>query len=125
MLWTLCSVIAALTYADAATVLTQTPAVHTVSTGQQVVLYCNVQRDDNRHVSWYKQVSGGTPQYVLKFYHSHDLPSFGSGFSSDRFSSKATSNIDYQFIIKQTEAADSAVYYCSTWDASAKELVSQ
>uniref|UniRef100_A0A8C6KDJ5 Ig-like domain-containing protein n=1 Tax=Nothobranchius furzeri TaxID=105023 RepID=A0A8C6KDJ5_NOTFU len=117
MLWTLCSVIAALT----STVLTQTPAVHTVSTGQQVVLYCNVQRDDVQYVFWYKQVSGGTPQYVLKFYHTHDLPSFGSGFSADQFSSKATSNIDYQFIIKQTEAADSAVYHCSTWDTSAEE----
>ena len=114
-----------LTDVDAAKVLTQTPAVHTVSTGQEVVLNCNIQRDDNAYVTWYKQVPGETPQYVLKFYHSNSSPSFGSGFSSDRFNSKASSDIDYQFIIKRTEAGDSAVYYCHTWDNSAEEEVSQ
>ncbi|KAL7377668.1 hypothetical protein ABVT39_002846 [Epinephelus coioides] len=58
MLGTLCTLITALTYVDAAKVLTQTPAVHTVSTGQQVVLNCNIQRDDSNYVSWYKQVPG-------------------------------------------------------------------
>ncbi|GLD49296.1 immunoglobulin lambda-1 light chain-like isoform X1, partial [Lates japonicus] len=37
---------------DAAKVLTQTPAVHTVSTGQEVVLNCNIQRDDGNYVRW-------------------------------------------------------------------------
>ncbi|KAE8283260.1 Immunoglobulin lambda constant 6 [Larimichthys crocea] len=106
---------------DAVKVLTQTPAVHTVSTGQEVVLKCNIQRDDDAVVSWYKQIPGEAPQYVLRFYHDHSSPSFGSGFSSDRFNSKASSNIDYQFIIKRAEAGDSAVYYCQTWDDSAKD----
>ena len=110
---------------DAVKVLTQTPAVHTVSAGQEVVLTCKMDRFDSNDVSWYKQVPGEAPQYVLRFYHSHSSPSFGSGFSSDRFNSKASSNIDYQFIIKRSEAGDSAVYYCSTWDDSAKEYVSQ
>ncbi|XP_071329621.1 immunoglobulin lambda-1 light chain-like isoform X2 [Trachinotus anak] len=123
MLGTLCSLITALTCVDAVKVLTQTPAVHTVSTGQEVVLNCNIQRDDNRYVSWYKQVPGSAPQYVLKFYHSHSSPSFGTGFSSDRFNSKASSNIDYQFIIKRTEAGDSAQYFCETWDSSASAAV--
>ncbi|XP_067472331.1 immunoglobulin lambda-1 light chain-like [Thunnus thynnus] len=125
MLGTLCTLITALTYVDAAKVVTQTPAVHTVSTGQEVVLNCNIQRDDSAYVSWYKQVPGQAPQYVLKFYHSHSSPSFGTGFSSDRFNSRSSSNIDYQFIIKRAEAGDSAVYYCDTWDSSAKEGVSQ
>ncbi|XP_050925293.1 immunoglobulin lambda-1 light chain isoform X20 [Lates calcarifer] len=122
MLGTLCTLITALTYVDAAKVLTQTPAVHTVSTGQEVVLNCNIQRPENYYVSWYKQVPGKT-QYVLRFYHEHSSPSFGTGFSSDRFNSKASSNIDYQFIIKRAEAGDTAVYYCQTWDDSAKETV--
>ncbi|XP_037649291.1 immunoglobulin lambda-1 light chain-like isoform X2 [Sebastes umbrosus] len=117
MLGILCTLITALTYVDAVKVVTQTPAVHTVSTGQQAVLNCNVQTD-YAHVNWYKQVPGEAPQYVLYFYHSHSSPTFGSGFSSDRFNSKSSSNIDYQFIIKQTEAGDSAVYYCQTWDSS-------
>nr|ADD81223.1 immunoglobulin light chain [Larimichthys crocea] len=123
MLGTLCTLITALTYVDAVKVLTQTPAVHTVSTGQEVVLKCNIQRFDGNYVSWYKQVPGEAPQYVLRFYHDHSSPSFGTGFSSDRFNSKTSSNIDYQFIIKRAEAGDSAVYYCTTWDNSANENV--
>ncbi|XP_049417870.1 immunoglobulin lambda-1 light chain-like isoform X1 [Epinephelus fuscoguttatus] len=119
MLGTLCTLITALTYVDAAKVLTQTPAVHTVSTGQEAVLNCNIQRDDGYYVDWYKQVPGEAPQFVLRFYHSHSSPNkFGSGFSSDRFNSKSSSNIDYQFIIKRTETGDSAVYHCHTWDNS-------
>ncbi|KAK2808521.1 hypothetical protein Q5P01_000622 [Channa striata] len=125
MLGTLCSLITALTYAHAAKVLTQTPAVHTVSPGQEVVLNCNIQRDDSNSVRWYKQVPGKAPQCVLRFLHGSSSPTFGSGFSSDRFNSKSSSNIDYQFIIKHAEAGDSAVYYCETWDNSANEYVSQ
>ncbi|XP_044186237.1 immunoglobulin lambda-1 light chain-like isoform X2 [Thunnus albacares] len=123
MLGTLCTLITALTYVDAAKVVTQTPAVHAVSTGQEVVLNCNIQRDDGRYVSWHKHVPGQAPQYVLKFYHSHSSPSFGSGFSSDRFNSRSSSKIDYQFIIKRAEAGDTAVYHCYTWDTSANEGV--
>ncbi|KAM4531300.1 immunoglobulin lambda-1 light chain-like isoform 1-T1 [Odontesthes bonariensis] len=123
MLWTVCTLITSLTYVDAAKVVTQSPAVHTVPTGQEVVLNCNIEKDENKYVFWYKQVPGGTPQYVLKFYHSHSSPSIGTGFSSDRFNSKSSSAIDYQFVIKQAEAGDFAVYYCSTWDDSAKEWV--
>ncbi|XP_034046179.1 immunoglobulin lambda-1 light chain-like isoform X1 [Thalassophryne amazonica] len=123
MLWSLFTLITALTYVDAVIVLTQTPAVHTVSAGQQVVLNCNIQRDDRNYVSWYKQVPGGVPQYILKFYHSHSSPSFGTGFSSDRFNSKSTSDVDYQLIIKRADTADSAQYFCLTWDDSASAAV--
>ncbi|XP_042360939.1 immunoglobulin lambda-1 light chain-like isoform X1 [Plectropomus leopardus] len=124
MLGTLCTLITALTYVDAVIVLTQTPAAHTVSTGQEVVLNCNIQRYDGNYVSWYKQVPGEGPQYVLRFHYSDSAPdSYGSGFSSDRFNSKASSNIDYQFIIKRTETGDSAVYYCATWDDRASAAV--
>ncbi|XP_065821172.1 immunoglobulin lambda-1 light chain-like [Labrus bergylta] len=123
MLGTLCTLITALTYVDAVIVLTQTPAVHTVSTGQQVDLQCNIQRYDSNYVSWYKQVPGEAPQYVLRFHHSDSSLSFGSGFSSDRFNSKSSSNIDYQFIIKRAETGDSAQYFCQTWDDSASQAV--
>ncbi|KAA8585169.1 hypothetical protein FQN60_003863, partial [Etheostoma spectabile] len=62
------------------------------SVRQEVVLNCNIQRDDGNYVSWYKQVPGEAPKYVLRFYHSHSSPSFGSGFSSNRFNSKSSSN---------------------------------
>ncbi|TDH02958.1 hypothetical protein EPR50_G00158240 [Perca flavescens] len=120
MLGTLCTLITALTYVDAVIVLTQTPPVHTVSTGQEVVLNCNIQRYDGNRVRWYKQVPDAAPQYVLD-----SSLNFGSGFSSNRFNSKSSSNIDYQFIIKQAETGDSAQYYCQTWDDSASAAVSQ
>uniref|UniRef100_A0A3B4FUH9 Ig-like domain-containing protein n=1 Tax=Pundamilia nyererei TaxID=303518 RepID=A0A3B4FUH9_9CICH len=125
MLWILCTLITALTYVDAVIVLTQTPAVHTVSPGQEVVLNCNIERDDGNYVRWYKQVPGTVPQYVLSFHYSDSSPSFGTGFSSDRFNSKSSSDIDYQFIIKRAETGDSAVYYCQTRDDSASAPVSQ
>ncbi|XP_063328011.1 immunoglobulin lambda-1 light chain-like [Pelmatolapia mariae] len=121
MLWTLCTLITALTYADAVIMLTQTPAVHTVSPGQETVLNCNIERYDANYVRWYKQVHGETPQYVLRFHHSSSSLEFGTGFSSDRFNSKSSSNIDYHFIIKRAETGDSAVYYCQTWDDSVIE----
>lgn len=114
-----------LTDVDAVIVLTQTPAVHTVSTEQEVVLNCNIERDYGNSVRWYKQVPGKSPQYILRFYHSHSSPSFQSGFSSDRFNSKASSNIDYQFVIKRAETGDTAQYFCQTWDDSASAAVSQ
>ncbi|XP_029996162.1 immunoglobulin lambda-1 light chain-like [Sphaeramia orbicularis] len=123
MLVTLCTLITALTYVDAAKVLTQTPAVLTVSVGQEVVLKCNIQGLPGNTVYWYKQVPGEAPQYVLYFYHGGSSPSYGTGFSSDRFNSKTTSNIDYQFIIIRAEVGDSAQYFCQAWDGSANEAV--
>ncbi|KAM9843833.1 immunoglobulin lambda-1 light chain-like [Aulostomus maculatus] len=123
MLGTLCILIA-LTYVEAAKVLNQTPAIHRASAGQEVVLSCNIQRDDSNYVSWYKQIPGEAPQYILRFHRSNNSPdSYGAGFSSDRFNSKAPSAVDHQLIIKQTETGDSAVYYCATWDSSAQEWV--
>ncbi|XP_043956107.1 immunoglobulin lambda-1 light chain-like isoform X1 [Gambusia affinis] len=122
MLGIVCSLIIALTCVDAAITLTQDPVV-TVSAGQQVVLNCNIQRYDGNYVRWYKQVPSGVPQYVLRFHHSDSSLDFETGFSSDRFNAKSSSNIDYQFIIKQTEAGDSALYFCQTFDDSAAEAV--
>lgn len=123
MLGSLCTLISALTCVDAVIVLTQTPAVLNVSPGQEVVLKCNIQKYYSNPVSWYKQVPGGTPQFVLRFHHSGSSLSFGSGFSSDRFNSKSTSSVDYQFIIKRAETGDSALYFCLTWDDSADAAV--
>uniref|UniRef100_A0A3Q0RB55 Immunoglobulin domain-containing protein n=1 Tax=Amphilophus citrinellus TaxID=61819 RepID=A0A3Q0RB55_AMPCI len=92
---------------DAVIVLTQTPAVHTVSPGQEAVLNCNIERYDGYYVSCHKQVPGGAPH-------------FRAGFSSVKFNSKSSSNIDYQFIIKRADTGDSAVYYCQIWFGSAR-----
>ncbi|XP_038844237.1 immunoglobulin lambda-1 light chain-like [Salvelinus namaycush] len=124
MLGTLCTLITALTYVSCQKAVTQTPSVLTVSTKGTATFYCDITKDESNYVSWYKQVPGGAPQYVLRFYYTNDSPDeYGSGFSSDRFTSKATSNKDYQFIISNVEETDSAVYYCQTRNDSPFALV--
>uniref|UniRef100_A0A3Q4HYN7 Ig-like domain-containing protein n=1 Tax=Neolamprologus brichardi TaxID=32507 RepID=A0A3Q4HYN7_NEOBR len=99
------------------TVLTQKPPVVSVRKGETATMDCNL-GTVTYYVYWYKQIPGGVPQHVLRFHHSQR-------FSSDRFNSKSSSNIDYQFIIKRAETGDSAVYYCQTYDDSASAHVSQ
>ncbi|XP_071249885.1 immunoglobulin lambda-1 light chain-like [Salvelinus alpinus] len=124
MLGTLCTLITALTYVSCQKAVTQTPSVLTVSTKGTATFYCDITKDEGNVVSWYKQVPGGAPQYVLRFYYTNDSPDeYGSGFSSDRFTSKATSGKDYQFIISNVEETDSAVYYCQTRNDSPFALV--
>uniref|UniRef100_A0A4W5JPQ1 Ig-like domain-containing protein n=1 Tax=Hucho hucho TaxID=62062 RepID=A0A4W5JPQ1_9TELE len=117
--WGLCTLITALTCVQGVIVLTQKPSVQTKTTGEEVPMDCNIGRFDGNYVHWYKQVPGGVPQYVLSFiYGDSSSEYYGPGFSSSRFNSESTSDLDYQFIIKQVEAGDSAVYYCQTYDDS-------
>ncbi|XP_055750739.1 immunoglobulin lambda-1 light chain-like [Salvelinus fontinalis] len=126
MLGTLCTLITALTYVSCQKAVTQTPSVLTVSTKGTATFYCDITKDERNYVSWHKQVPGGAPQYVLRFYRTQASPDvYGSGFSSDRFTSKATSDKDYQFIISNVEETDSAVYYCQTQNDSPFAYVSQ
>uniref|UniRef100_A0A8K9X4K6 Ig-like domain-containing protein n=1 Tax=Oncorhynchus mykiss TaxID=8022 RepID=A0A8K9X4K6_ONCMY len=120
MLGTLCTLITALTYVSCQKAVTQTPSVLTVSTKGTATFHCDITKDEGYYVIWYKQVPGGAPQFVSYCYANDSPDEYGSGFSSDRFTSKATSDKDYQFIISNVEETDSAVYYCQTWDNSDK-----
>ncbi|XP_030645566.1 immunoglobulin lambda-1 light chain-like [Chanos chanos] len=122
MLRTLCTLVNALTCVSGVTVVTQRPPVLTVSKGQTATMDCNLGTVINS-ARWYKQVPGTAPQHVLRFSHSWSSPEYGSGFSSPKFTSKHSSQTDYSLIINNVEVGDSAVYYCNTWDSSAKEVV--
>nr|XP_046272217.1 immunoglobulin lambda-1 light chain-like isoform X3 [Scatophagus argus] len=122
MLGTLCSLITALTCVSGVTVLTQKPPVVALRTGETATMDCNLGTVDN-YVYWYKQIPGGVPQFVLYFHHSHSSPTYGSGFSSPKFTSTHQSQSDYRLIINNVEEGDSAVYYCNTWDTSVNEYV--
>ncbi|KAM4597788.1 immunoglobulin lambda-1 light chain-like [Polymixia lowei] len=122
MLGTLCSLITALTCVTGVTVVTQKPVV-TVRRGETATMDCNLGTDTGYTARWYKQVPGGVPQYVLKFHHSHSSVTYGSGFSSPKFTSTHQSKTDYRLIINNVEETDSAVYYCSTYDGSVNEHV--
>ncbi|TKS91977.1 Immunoglobulin lambda variable 1-51 [Collichthys lucidus] len=124
MLGTLCTLITALTCVRGVTVVTQKPPVVTLRKGETATMDCNLGTGTNRAV-WYKQIPGGVPQFVLYFHHSHSSPTYGSGFSSPKFTSTHQSQSDYRLIINNVEEGDSAVYYCHTWDGSVNEVVSQ
>ncbi|KAJ0056408.1 hypothetical protein NL108_006929 [Boleophthalmus pectinirostris] len=74
---------------------------------------------------WYKQIPETIPVYVL----SHGWgwtktgPKYGPGFSAPKFNCTSQSKSDYRLIINNVDGVDSAVYYCYTWDDSAKEYV--
>ncbi|KAM4716680.1 immunoglobulin lambda-1 light chain-like [Anableps anableps] len=123
MLGILCSLITALTCVSGATVVTQKPPVVTVRKGETATMDCNLGTVTGRAARWYKQIPGGVPQFVLYFYHSFSSPSYGSGFSSPKFTSTHQSTSDYRLIINNVEERDSAVYYCKTWDSSVNDVV--
>uniref|UniRef100_A0A3Q1JV28 Ig-like domain-containing protein n=1 Tax=Anabas testudineus TaxID=64144 RepID=A0A3Q1JV28_ANATE len=107
------------------TVVTQKPPVVTVRKGETATMDCNLGTVTDSAARWYKQIPGGVPQYVLRFYHSDSAPIYDSSFSSPKFTSNHQSKSDYRLIINNVEEGDSAVYYCNTWDDSAKYWVSQ
>ncbi|XP_032393780.1 immunoglobulin lambda-1 light chain isoform X3 [Etheostoma spectabile] len=123
MLGTLCTLITALTCVSGVTVVTQKPSVVTVRKGETATMDCNLGTVTKSGARWYKQIPGGAPQYVLRFYHSNSSPTYGSGFSSPKFTSNHQSTSDYRLIINNIEEGDSAVYYCQTWDSSVTEYV--
>ncbi|KAM8723537.1 immunoglobulin lambda-1 light chain-like isoform 2-T2 [Acanthopagrus schlegelii] len=123
MLGTLCTLITALTCVSGATVVTQTPPVATLRRGETGTMDCNLGTVTDSYAWWYKQIPGGVPQFVLCFHHSWGSIRYGSGFSSPKFTSTHQSETDYRLIINNVEEGDSAVYYCTTWDKSAKERV--
>ncbi|XP_041813511.1 immunoglobulin lambda-1 light chain-like isoform X1 [Chelmon rostratus] len=123
MLGTLCTLITALTCVRGVTVVTQKPPVVALRTGETATMDCNLGTVTDQAAYWYKQIPGGVPQFVLYFYHTWSSPGYGSGFSSPKFTSTHQSQSDYRLIINNVEEGDSAVYYCNTWDNSAKEWV--
>ncbi|KAF5884633.1 immunoglobulin lambda-1 light chain-like [Clarias magur] len=125
MLPALCSLFTALSCVSGVTVVTQKPPVLTLTRGQTATMDCNLGTVTTYSARWYKQVPGGVPQHVIRNYHEWSSPSYGSGFSSPKFTSTHSSKSDYKVIISNVEVGDSAVYYCHTWDDTAKENVPQ
>ncbi|KAF7688955.1 hypothetical protein HF521_013762 [Silurus meridionalis] len=125
MLPALCSLFTALSCVSGVTVVTQKPPVLTLTQGQTATMDCNLGTVTESAARFYKQVPGGVPQYVIRHRQAWSNPEYGSGFSSPKFTSTCSSPSDCKLVISNVEVGDSAVYYCHTWDSSAKEEVSQ
>ncbi|XP_053474527.1 immunoglobulin lambda-1 light chain [Ictalurus furcatus] len=121
MLPALCSLLTALSCVSGVTVVTQKPPVLTLTRGQMAIMDCNVGTVLHWGTRWYKQVPGGVPQNVLRNHKAWSSPKYVSGFSSPKFTSRCSSLSDCNFVISNVEVGDSAVYYCNTYDTSAKE----
>uniref|UniRef100_A0AAZ1X298 Ig-like domain-containing protein n=1 Tax=Oreochromis aureus TaxID=47969 RepID=A0AAZ1X298_OREAU len=122
MLVTLCALITALTCVSGVTVVTQKPVL-SVNKGETATMDCNLGTVTDQSARWYKQIPGGVPQHVVRFYHGWSSPRYGSGFSSPKFTSTHQSTSEYRLIINNVEEGDSAVYYCQTWDSSVDEFL--
>ncbi|XP_066498889.1 immunoglobulin lambda-1 light chain-like [Hoplias malabaricus] len=122
MLPALCTLFTALSCVSGVTVVTQKPPVLTATKGEKTTLHCNLGTVTDSGVHWYKQVPGEAPQYVLYSMHDNSAPSYGSGFSSPKFTTHSSKS-DYTLVIDKVEVGDSAVYYCSTMDYSVSEWV--
>uniref|UniRef100_H3BD41 Immunoglobulin V-set domain-containing protein n=1 Tax=Latimeria chalumnae TaxID=7897 RepID=H3BD41_LATCH len=91
------------------------PAFLSVNPGQTATLDCNVVHDGN-YIYFFKQIPGEAPQLILYHNPSSSSPTYGSGFSSSRFSAtKNSAGTQYQLTIQNTEARDTAMYYCYKW----------
>uniref|UniRef100_UPI0037E97C75 immunoglobulin lambda-1 light chain-like n=1 Tax=Semicossyphus pulcher TaxID=241346 RepID=UPI0037E97C75 len=123
MLGTLCTLITALTCVSAVTLVTQKPPVVAQRRGETATMDCNLGTVIDFSAVWYKQVQGGLPQHVLRFRQTWSAPSYGSGFSSPKFTSTDQSQTDYRLIISTVEEGDSGFYHCAVWDNSAKDVV--
>uniref|UniRef100_A0A4W4GVR3 Immunoglobulin V-set domain-containing protein n=1 Tax=Electrophorus electricus TaxID=8005 RepID=A0A4W4GVR3_ELEEL len=99
------------------TVVTQKPPVLTVTKGQKATMDCNLSTVRNSGARSYKQLPGGVPQYVLTYYHSDSSPSYGSGFSSPKFTSTHSSTSDYSLVINNVEVGDSYISHNMATDA--------
>ncbi|KAL1277666.1 hypothetical protein QQF64_024339 [Cirrhinus molitorella] len=124
MITIFCAFFTLLTCVSGVTVVTQSPLI-TVRKGEKAELDCNLGTVTDQSARWYKQTPGGVPQYMLRFYHDWSSVRYGSGFSAPKFTSTHSSKSDYSLIVNNVDVDDSAVYYCKTWDDSAKEYVSQ
>ncbi|XP_029442484.1 immunoglobulin kappa light chain-like isoform X3 [Rhinatrema bivittatum] len=92
------------------------PAVLSVSRGQSATFSCNVGVKDGDATFFLSQIPGEAPKLLLYHHHSYSAPKYGPGISSAHFSASVNSaGTEYQFLIKNAEVTDTALYYCLKW----------
>uniref|UniRef100_A0AAY5L4D5 Ig-like domain-containing protein n=1 Tax=Esox lucius TaxID=8010 RepID=A0AAY5L4D5_ESOLU len=91
-------------------ILTQSPAVQSVITGNSVTMNCKVISSNvygNDHLAWYQQKPGGAPKLLI--YYAKTLQ---SGIPS-RFSGSGSGS-DFTLTISGVQAEDAGDYYCQS-----------
>ncbi|KAM4710476.1 immunoglobulin lambda-1 light chain-like isoform 6-T6 [Discoglossus pictus] len=93
-----------------------TPSSLVANRGQSATFSCNVGVKNNHATVFIRQTPGESPQLILYHHHTYTEPKYGPGISSSHFSSTINSaGTEYQLGIKDTNTADTALYYCVKW----------
>ncbi|XP_041417864.1 immunoglobulin lambda-1 light chain isoform X4 [Xenopus laevis] len=104
--------------------LSLSPSNNAVNLGERATFSCNVGAKDGNGVFLLKQIPGNVPQLIIYHHHSYTSPKYGPGIPTDRYTATINSAAtEYQFIIKKTETADTAHYYCTKWFSSISAYV--
>ncbi|XP_029466709.1 immunoglobulin kappa light chain-like isoform X7 [Rhinatrema bivittatum] len=95
------------------------PPVLSVSLGQTATFTCDIGVKDDDGIAFQRQIPGEAPKLLLFHHHTFSAPIYGSGISSAHFSASVNSaGTEYQFLIKNAEVTDTALYYCYKWYSS-------
>uniref|UniRef100_A0A674BEI9 Si:dkey-234i14.13 n=1 Tax=Salmo trutta TaxID=8032 RepID=A0A674BEI9_SALTR len=88
--------------------LTQTPAVVMVQSGESATISCKASRAIDNDLAWYHQKPGEAPKFII------DL---NTGFTSGRYQGSGSDN-DYTLTISGVQAEDAGDYYCQQHEAT-------
>nr|4DGI_L Chain L, POM1 Fab Light chain [Mus musculus]4H88_L Chain L, Pom1 Fab Chain L [Mus musculus]4MA7_L Chain L, POM1 light chain [Mus musculus]4MA8_L Chain L, POM1 light chain [Mus musculus]4YX2_L Chain L, POM1 FAB LIGHT CHAIN [Mus musculus]4YXH_L Chain L, POM1 FAB LIGHT CHAIN [Mus musculus]4YXK_L Chain L, POM1 FAB LIGHT CHAIN [Mus musculus]4YXL_L Chain L, POM1 FAB LIGHT CHAIN [Mus musculus] len=92
-------------------VLTQSPAILSVSPGERVSFSCRASQNIGTSIHWYQQRTNESPRLIIK-YASESISGIPSRFSG------SGSGTDFTLSINSVESEDIADYYCqqsNTW----------
>nr|ACO13521.1 Ig kappa chain V-III region MOPC 63 precursor [Esox lucius] len=91
-------------------IVTQSPAVQSVTTGNSVTINCKVSSNvyGNNYLHWYQQKPGGAPKLLI-----YSAKTLQSGIPS-RFSGSGSGS-DFTLTISGVQAEDAGDYYCQSY----------
>lgn len=101
--------------------LTQSPAILSVSPGERVSFSCRASQSIGTSIHWYQQRTNGSPRLLIK-YASESISGIPSRFSG------SGSGTDFTLSINSVESEDIADYYCqqsNSWPTTVMQTIAK